>query len=86
MGAARRADDKTLKSIEEALAALRKVASDKGDSVRDLARKMGRHPRWIQERLAEARHRGLLETGRSHREAIDGTMRMVTVYRVKGAK
>lgn len=52
-------------------------------SVADLAASIGTTPQDIRARLTHAKREGRLEMTRVCREAIDGSMRLIPVYRVR---
>jgi len=77
----RRPDDSRL--IADALAALRKVASDAGDTVAELREKTGHSEHWIRLKLAKGIEEGLVVAGKADRVSrLTGITRATTVYRL----
>lgn len=55
-----------------------------GMSLREIRIASGRAEEWVVSRLRKLRSEGKLEVLHAHREALDGIMRPVPVYRLKG--
>ena len=75
-------------SLEELLSEIKRTSNgfEDGHTLRELKKSMGIGVKKLGDLLRDAIENGSVEVGRSERVALDGTIRVVPVYRVRKKK